>query len=374
MREGAIGMPLSRESRLAWLRLIRSENVGPTTFRALLGRFGSARAAIEALPELSRRGGAKRRVVVASADDAERELAALEARNCRLIGLGEPDYPPWLREADSAPPLLAVAGAPGSLTRPAVAIVGARNASAAGRKLAMTFARDIADEGLLVVSGLARGIDAAAHRGALSRGTVAVLAGGLTKPYPPENVSLMHEIVAKGGAIVSEMPLGWTARAQDFPRRNRIVAGMSVGILVVEAAMRSGSLITARLALQQNREVMAVPGSPLDPRAEGTNDLLKNGARLVAHASDILEAISPQIGRRATSLAPVVEGSDTAPVDAPSGSDRGRVLDALGPSPIHVDELIRLAGLPAREVQTILLELELAGRLERHPGQWVSLS
>jgi DNA processing protein len=287
---------LNDEQRLDWLRLIRSENVGPRTFRALLNHYGGARAALDAIPDLARRGGAMRPIRVASADEAERELLAARRLGINLVALGEPEYPRGLQATDDAPPLLAVRGRLAMLAEPAVAMVGSRNASAAGMTIAERLARDLGEAGLIVVSGLARGIDAAAHRGSLARGTVAVLAGGHDRPYPPEHVDLLAAIV-EHGAAVSEMPLGWTPRGRDFPRRNRLIAGLVFGVVVVEAARRSGSLITARRALDYGREVFAVPGSPLDPRAEGTNELLKQGATLVSGAQDVIAALSPLIER-----------------------------------------------------------------------------
>ncbi|MBB5752677.1 DNA-processing protein DprA [Prosthecomicrobium pneumaticum] len=368
------GIPLGAAQRVAWLRLIRSENVGPATFRDLLNHFGSAAAALDALPRLAQRGG--RPIRIASAADAEREIEALDRLGGRFVGIGEPDYPPWLREADGAPPLVALRGGTAGLTRrPAVAIVGARNASVAGRKIAMSLARGLGMQGFLIVSGLARGIDAAAHEASLSTGTVAVAAGGLDRLYPPENLDLAERILAEGGAHLSEMPLDWEPRARDFPRRNRIVSGMAAAVVVVEAADRSGSLITARLAAEQGRLVCAVPGSPLDPRAAGTNRLIKNGAHLVTEAADIAELVAPQFGRP---LAPPPdwreEGEDALErADEPAADDRARLIEALGPAPIGIDDLIRFTGLSASTVQILLLELDLAGRIARHPGQRVSL-
>jgi DNA processing protein len=364
---------LTDPQRLAWLRLIRSENVGPATFRSLINHFGSAQAAIDALPELSKRGGAHRSIRIGTVQEAERELEAANRIGARLIGLGEPGYPPWLRHADSPPPLLLVRGTATILASPAVAIVGARNASVAGRKMAAILAGELGAAGLAIVSGLARGIDAAAHEASLATGTVAVFAGGVDRVYPPENQALLSAILAQGGCAVSEMPIGWEPRARDFPRRNRIIAGLAVATVIVEAAERSGSLITARLALEQNREVMAVPGSPLDPRAAGSNRLLKQGARLVTEARDVLEGIGPMLGQ-----APAVQSpaglSETVALDGagPPDSDRDHVYEALGPTPVEVDEIIRFTQLPARIVHIALLEFELAGRIERHPGQRVS--
>ncbi|MGB3834071.1 MAG: DNA-processing protein DprA, partial [Mesorhizobium sp.] len=274
MSGAAAGPRLSDRQRRAWLRLIRTPNVGPATFRDLVNRYGSAENAIAMLPELTLAGGAMQRVRIPSVEETEAEMEAADRFGARFVCLGEPDYPPILRTVDHPPPVLALKGEAAVLRLPAVAIVGSRNASLAGIKLARNFAAELGRDGYCVVSGLARGIDTSAHQGSLATGTVAVLAGGLDMPYPPENVELFEEIAARG-AVVSEMPFGWQPRAQDFPRRNRIVAGLGLGLLVVEAAKRSGSLISARLAGEMGRLVFAVPGSPLDPRAGGTNGLLK---------------------------------------------------------------------------------------------------
>jgi DNA processing protein len=368
------GITLTDEQRLAWLRLIRSENVGPATFRELINHFGSAQAALEALPEMSRRGGSTRAVRIASREEAEAELTGTRRIGADFVGIGEPHYPPWLRHGDAPPPLVAVRGDPQHLTRPAIAIVGARNASVAGRKMAALLARTLGEAEFAIVSGLARGIDAAAHDAALTGGTVAIFAGGIDTVYPQENEELFQRILDAGGCAISEMRLGWEPRARDFPRRNRIIAGMAIATIVVEAAQRSGSLITARMALEQNREVFAVPGSPLDPRAAGSNNLIKQGARIVTDASDVIDAVSPMLAKPPpepprTLRAPPEEATGAEPGD----SDRAKVMEALGPTPVEVDEIIRFTGLPARTVLVVLLELDLAGRVERHPGQRVSL-
>ncbi len=374
MRIEAGGITLTDEQRLAWLRLIRSEHVGPATFRELINHFGSARAALDALPDMSRRGGANRSIRIATQQEAEDEFAETQRLGAFFIGLGEPLYPPWLRHGDAPPPLIAVRGGTQHLTSPAVAIVGARNASVAGRKMAALLAKELGEAEIVVVSGLARGIDAAAHDAALSGGTIAVFAGGIDRVYPPENEELFQRILDAGGSAISEMRIGWEPRARDFPRRNRIIAGMAIATVVVEAAKRSGSLITARMALEQNREVFAVPGSPLDPRAAGSNNLIKQGARIVTEASDVLEAIAPMLAhppeKPPTALSAPPSGDAYA---EPADSDRARVLEALGPTPVEVDEIIRFTGLPARTVLVVLLELDLAGRVERHAGQRVSL-
>jgi DNA processing protein len=361
---------LSDEQRVDWLRLIRAENVGPRTFRALLNQYGGAAAALHALPGLARLGG-RGTLRVPSREEAEAEIHAAAEIGVRFVALGEAEYPPRLRETDDAPPLLAVAGNGDLLTRPVVAVVGARNASMAGMRFAGALARGLGEAGFIVVSGLARGIDSAAHKGSLATGTVAVLAGGHDKPYPPEHADLLAEIVA-GGAAVGEMPLGWEPRARDFPRRNRIIAGIALGVVVVEAAERSGSLITARLALEQGREVFAVPGSPIDPRAQGTNRLLKQGATLVSSAADVVEVLAPILGRPEP---PPVREPERAEAEPPEADDalRKRILELLGPTPVPIDDLVREARAPAGAIQIVLLELELAGRLERHGGGLVSL-
>ena len=372
MHRSIEGVHLSDDQRLDWLRLIRSDNVGPRTFRALVNHYGGAHRALTALPDLARRGGASGPARVCSRQDAERELAAARSLGVALVALGEPDYPRRLMMIDDAPPLLAVRGSPAVFGLPIVAIVGARNASAAGIRFAERLARDLGAAGFAVASGLARGVDAAAHRGSLASGTIAVLAGGQDHIYPREHADLADAVAAEG-ALISEMPLGWEPRARDFPRRNRLISGLAVGIVVVEAARRSGSLITARFALEQGREVFAVPGSPLDPRAEGTNDLLKQGATLVTEAADVITVVRPILGEPVDAA---VAEPDAAPLPAvePGGGERARIVDLLGPTPVPIDDLIRLSGSSPATVHVVLLELELAGRLERHGGALVSLA
>jgi DNA processing protein len=369
--------PLTDAQRLAWLRLWRSENVGPVTFRQLLRRFGSAEAALEALPELARRGGRLRPLAICPQASAERELAELGRLGGRLVVMADPAFPAILAEADDAPPLLLTLGQTELLANRAVAMVGARNASANGRLLAETMARELAQQGWIVVSGLARGIDSAAHRGALAGGTIAVLAGGLDRPYPPESEPLYHAI-AERGLVVSEMPLGRVPQARHFPQRNRIVSGLALGTVVVEAALQSGSLITARLAGEQGREVMAVPGSPLDPRCRGANLLIRQGATLVEGAADVMEALSGAGGR----FHPVADRAEgfsqtpsniSEPIETTIKSSLSLVEERLGPSPVAVDELLRQCHMSPPFLRMTLLELELAGRLQWHPGNRVSL-
>jgi DNA processing protein len=369
-------MHLTPSQRLDWLRLIRSENVGPRTFRMLMRHCGSAGAAIEALPDLARRGGA-RPVRIFKRDEAQEELEAAARSNVAFIALGEDDYPARLAEIDDAPPLLAVRGKAAALNAPMIAIVGSRNASAAGVRLAEQLAHDLGAAGLVVVSGLARGIDVAAHRASVATGTVAVLAGGHDCIYPPEHAPLVEALIENGAAI-SEMPFSYGPRAHDFPRRNRLISGLSLGVIVVEAAQKSGSLITGRMALEQNREVFAVPGSPLDLRAAGANALIKQGATMVTEAEDVLAVLRPIIGpaHAPQRQAPGVGepgGADEGPGSESSPDARIRIVALLGPTPVPVDDLIRLSGASSTMVQATLLELELAGRLKRQQGGRVAL-
>ena len=363
---------LTDAERRDWLRLIRSENVGPVTFRGLLRRFGSAAAALDALPGLAKRGGAARAIRVCSRDEAAREIEAVERFGATFIASCESRYPQRLAAIDDAPPLIAARGNAAALARPMIALVGARNASAAGLKFAERLARELGEAGFVIASGLARGVDSAAHRASIGSGTVAVLAGGQDRIYPEENIGLLDALLGEGVAI-SEMPFGWTPRAQDFPRRNRIISGLSLGVVIVEAAKRSGSLITARFALEQGREVFAVPGSPIDPRAEGTNGLLKQGATMVTEAADVLAVVEPIMGelREPGAGAP---GDDPVPPGEPDTGTRARIVELLGPTPVAIDDLVRLANTTPAVVRTLLLELELAGRIERHRGGLVSLT
>jgi DNA processing protein len=362
---------LTDADRLDRLRLIRSENVGPRTFRSLVQHFGSARAALERLPELARRGGAARPGRICSDAEARAELAACAQGGVSLLAPGEAGYPPRLATLEDSPPLLGVRGAHETSMRPMLAIVGSRNASGAGLKFAGQLARDLSEAGFVIVSGLARGIDQAAHRASLAGGTLAALAGGHDRIYPPEHEDLLAAILGQGGLAISEMPLGHEPRARDFPRRNRLISGSALGVIVVEAAHRSGSLITARMAAEQGREVFAVPGSPLDPRSAGTNDLIKQGATLVTDAADIIQAVAPIMERP---LAPAFRENDGDPLTSdPQADERDRIVGLLGPTPILIDDLIRMAGASPAIVRTVLLELELAGKLERQGGGLVSL-
>ncbi|MFZ4409407.1 MAG: DNA-processing protein DprA [Paracraurococcus sp.] len=363
---------------LARLRLARTDGIGPLTFRRLLDRHGTAAASLAALPRLAARRGVP--FVLHPETEARREIEALHRLGARLLFAGTPPYPPLLEMQEDAPPVLALLGDPAALAPRAVALVGARNASAAGRRIAEDLAESLAAEGLAVVSGLARGIDAAAHLGALRKGrTIACVAGGLDQPYPPEHAALQTRIAAEGGAVLAEAPLGTAPLARHFPRRNRIVAALSLGVVVIEAAMRSGSLITARLALEAGRELFAVPGSPLDPRARGSNDLIRQGAHLTESAEDVLMHL-PEAPRAAPLFAAPAAWSAAEPArqlvpEAPDVPELpSQVLDMLGGSPIAVDEVMRRCHLSPSAIQAILLDLELAGRVELLPGNRVALT
>lgn len=397
---------LTDQQRFDWLRLIRSENIGPRTFRALINHFGSAGAALRGLPDLARSRGAKA-VRICTQAEAEREWEAARRLGVRFVASGEPDYPTALRAIDTAPPILCVRGRAEALLRPCVAIVGSRNASATGQQLAMRMGHELAGAGFTVVSGLARGIDARAHEATLASGTVAVLAGGHDRIYPAEHAPMLERMLERGAAV-SEMPMGWEPRGRDFPRRNRIVSGMSLGVVVVEAARKSGSLITARFALEQGREVFAIPGSPLDPRAAGTNDLLKQGATFTTGAEDVIAALQPLIAAEPgaslmrdggkdrvdqeqlwdeldlfgdappTLTAPVQgysfeERTSEAPGEAEPADPLKRIEALLGTSPVGMDLLVRSSGLPVATVRSALLDLEVAGRIERHGAGMLSL-
>jgi DNA processing protein len=356
---------LTDQERFDWLRLARTESVGPVTFAHLIGRYGSSSRALAALPELARRGGGVKAPVLASTGQAEAEMAAGAALGARLIVSGEEDFPRLLAVLDPPPPLIWALGDVAILARPAVAVVGSRECSAAGQRMARTLAHDLGVGGYVVISGLARGIDAAAHHGAIATGTIAVLAGGVDRVWPPQNADLYEAILAKG-CIVSDRPIGHEAKARDFPRRNRLISGLALGVVVVEAELRSGSLITARLAGEQGREVFAVPGSPLDPRARGANDLLRQGATLVEEADDVLRVLDSQ---------PSVFEPDQPTYaydlvsDGPETEGLVEVVEALlSPTPTSIDELARAAEAPMPAVLAALMELTLAGRAELMAG------
>lgn len=357
------------DSREARLRLLRSANIGPITWRQLVARFGTAEMALEALPMLAARGGG-RSPVIADLASVRREIAAVEKLGARYLFLDDAGYPSLLAELESAPPALILRGRIDLLNRTCVAMVGARNASAAACRFARQLAIGLSEAGATIVSGLARGIDTASHVGSLEGGTVGVIASGIDVVFPPENAEL-QERVAREGLLIAEQPPGTEPLARFFPSRNRIIAGLALGTVVVEAAPRSGSLITARIAAEAGREVMAVPGSPLDPRAQGCNLLIREGATLVQSVDDILEMLRPIDPRAVRS--PVNPFGGPPPLDA-SDADRRRITELLGPVPVAVDELVRQSGLAPALVQTVLLELELAGRLERHAGGRTSLT
>jgi DNA processing protein len=358
----------THRDRIARLRLIRTPGIGPVTYQQLLARFSSAEAALDAVPDLARRGGGKP-PAIATIAAIEREVEAVERLGARYLFRGQGLYPRLLAEIEAAPPVLIVKGRLALVERPMVAIVGARNASAAAIRFARQISRELVDAGIIVTSGLARGIDTAAHTGALEGGTAAVIAGGIDIVYPPENEALQLAI-SETGLLIAEQPPGTEPRARHFPYRNRIIAGLSQGTVVIEAAPKSGSLITARYAAEYGRDVMAVPGSPLDPRAQGCNQLIREGATLVQNAADVIEALGPYGSTLGEPGAPYQERALAADAD---DSERAAIIELLGPTAVPVDELIRQSGLTPAIVQTVLLELELAGRLERHAGARVSL-
>lgn len=358
------------QDKLARLQLIRSANIGPVTYVQLIARFGTAQAALRAIPELAARGGG-RPPRLARPGDVEREAEKVRLLGAHYLFLGQRDYPTPLAELDSAPPALIYRGRLDLFARPTIAMVGARNASAAACRFARGLAQDLGKAGAVVVSGLARGIDTAAHEGSLASGTIAVIASGIDIAFPPENAAL-QERIASEGLLLAEQPPGVQPLARHFPSRNRIIAGLAAGTVVIEAAPRSGSLITARLAAEAGREVMAVPGSPLDPRAQGCNGLIREGATLIQNAGDIMEAIGP-MDSRLMRQEKLPFAQEPVPSDATEG-ERREVAALLSLTPVPVDELIRQSGLAPAIVQTVLLEMELAGRLERHAGAKVSLT
>lgn len=363
---------LSDDERFDRLRLIRSQNVGPATFAELMARFGNAGAALEALPELAHRGGNKG-LDICSRSAAEREIEHARRIGAKLVAIGEYGYPGRLAEIDAPPPLLYVQGRFELADAPMIAIVGSRNASALGQKFASKLASDFGHADIVVVSGLARGIDGAAHKAALRSGTVAMVAGGIDVIYPPEHANLQKQI-ANDGLLVSARRPGFRPKGRDFPRRNTLISGASLAVVVVEAAERSGSLITARLAGEQGRDVFAVPGNPMDPRAAGTNRLIQEGAGLISSADDIIDAMAPLLeayDRAPVTTRPTTASASLVPVD--EGDVRKTVMSKIGAAPVDIDELIRATGLSAQSIHVVLLELDLAGRLERHGRQLVSL-
>lgn len=366
--------PLSNENILDVLQLIRTLNVGPITFFELIKRFGTAKKSLAAIPELARRGGSKVGLIPYQRSMAEKEIEECKRFGAKMVMYGTPDYPSLLLNIPDPPPVITIRGNQHLWrNKTIIAMVGARNASAGGCQLAQKIAKDLGEKNILVVSGLARGIDTFAHKGALSTGTVAVIAGGIDNIYPPENESL-YQMIFEQGAVISEQPFGGIPFAGSFPGRNRIIAGMSVGTLVVEAAPKSGSLITARFALENNREVFAVPGSPLDPRSKGCNQLIKQGAMMVESASDILEAIKhitqPNLFETAA-INFVTTPSISTVDDRELDNLRQKITDKLSSYAISIDELIEQCNTSAPTMQIILLELELAGRVKRSAGNKV---
>jgi DNA processing protein len=372
-------MPLSPQERTARLQLIRSETVGAITFYKLLARFGSAIKALDALPLMAQRGGKKHAPRIMTVTEAEEELSKLDTYGAQMIIFGDDDYPEWLSTIEDAPPVLSIMGDSSILSKSCIGIVGARNASANAKRFTHQLAGELGQKGQIIVSGMARGIDTAAHTASLDTGTIAVLAGGIDEIYPTENTSLYHAISEKG-CVITEMPIGTKPTAHHFPRRNRIVSGLAKGVVVVEASMRSGSLITARLASEQGREVFAVPGFPGDPRAAGPNSLIQNGAKLVQNADDILVELMAMNAKSIKPQSSLFEGiaepyhdfdRDIINSESPENAHE-IIMQTLSATPLDVDELTRASGLKIAAIQTTLLELELAGIIHRHPGNRVS--
>ena len=370
---------------LAFVRLGRTHGVGSVAFRRLMGRYADPNRALEALPDLARAGGSAS-LTPFPREEAEREIAAATRLGGTFLFLGQPGYPVLLALLDDAPPILTIQGDPAVFAAPTVAIVGSRNASSNGSTLAHSLAAELAGRGTAIVSGMARGIDTAAHEGALTAGrTIACVAGGLDQPYPPENAALQARIAGGGGCVVAEAPLGTAPMARHFPKRNRVIAGLSLGVLVVEAAARSGSLITARVAQDADRELFAVPGSPLDPRCRGSNGLIRDGAHLVETAADVLDHLPDDPRREGLGRVPMFRRNNAAGFDEPAAdwiapdpatdfvALQVRLLELMGPSPTSVDDLVRRCQFSAAAVQSVLLELELAGRVEMLPGNRAAL-
>ncbi len=367
----------AEKEKINWLRLIRSENIGPRTFHGLISLFGSATKALDNVGEMSVKGGRKTPIKLCSESSAVKELESCQKIGANILTSYENKYPYLLKQIKDFPPVITIFGNPDLFNKNIIGMVGARNASANGCKFAEEIARSLGKKGIVISSGLARGIDTAAHFGSLDTGTIAVVAGGIDKVYPPENAELLKKIIEKG-AVIAEMPLGAIPKAQNFPRRNRIISGISLGTLVVEASLNSGSLITARMALEQDREVFAVPGSPYDPRCRGTNDLIKQGAHLVQSSDDVIAEIGNAIkDRNEASLFETKEyGFKVATGDVSRDkidSAREAVIEKIGCSPTQIDDIVTQTGFPVHVVLTILLELELAGRLSRHSGNKVSI-
>ncbi len=368
---------VSDKEKIDCLRLIRSENVGPKTFQALVALHGTAKKALEAIPHMSKKGGRETPLKLCSEADAKKEIDDCRKKGADIITIYDEQYPQILKQIKDAPPVLTIYGNKNILNNHTIAVVGARNASANGCRFAEDISRDLGRQDIIIASGLARGIDTAAHNGSLETGTIAVVAGGIDKIYPPENKDLFKKI-GERGAVIAEMPFGAIPKAQNFPRRNRIISGISLGTIVVEASLNSGSLITARMTLEQNREVFAVPGSPLDPRCKGTNKLIKQGAHLVESAEDIIN----QLDYMSNIKIPTWQdgGRDfinPQNINIPESEvdiARPAIIEKIGHSPTAVDDIISQTGIATNIVVTVLLELELAGRLNRHFGNKVSIA
>lgn len=361
------------QEKLDWLRLYRTPNVGPITFYQLIEYYGSAGKALDALPELAKKGGRKKPLRAPDIHHIQKEYEKLTKLGGDIVCANDKDYPLALSALDDAPPVLSYIGNIRLTNQSCIGIVGARNASLNGRKFAQKLAHNLGQQDQIIVSGLARGIDSAAHEGGLNSGTIAVVAGGLDVIYPPENKNLYDQI-KQTGLIIAESPLSMEPLARHFPKRNRIVSGISTAIIVIEATIKSGSLITARLAGEQGRDVMAVPGHPGDPRAQGPNKLIRDGATLIQNADDVMESIN--------SFATGFQLHDfqtqerlTTPMADPSNRQdiHTLVLQNLSPMPVNVDELAQACHISIPELQMPLLELELAGRLQRLPGNRVVL-
>jgi DNA processing protein len=364
---------LSEPERIAWLRLTRTDNIGPVTFQKLIRRYKTASRVLEALPHLTAKAGGSRGLNLYPTDLALREMEATAKIGVKLVAFGEPDYPMNLMHIDSSPPMLCMAGNFELVQRESVGIVGARTASASGRKMARILAHGLAEAGILVTSGLARGIDTAAHEAATPSRTAAVIAGGIDHLYPPENANL-QKAIASEGLLITEMAIGTAPRAEHFPRRNRIISGMSRAVIVVEAALRSGSLITARFANEQGRDVFAVPGSPLDPRCEGTNKLIRDGATLLTSVDDVLSHLQSQMPPEQSQLFERDEEPLLPPDEDTDDASRREVLSLLSANAIEIDDLIREANCAPEQVMAVLLELEVVGKLTRSAGGRVALN
>ena len=361
---------ISNNELIDRIRLIRSERIGPIAWRHLMQLYGTATAALMALPSLAKRGGTP--LFICSRENAIREIDACQAIGANIISLGEADYPPLLAQIEDAPPIITIKGDLALTKKPTIAMVGTRKASMAGLRIAQNIACELGQAGIVVVSGLARGIDKMVHQSTLTSGTIAVIASGINITYPPENKELQQQI-SEIGLVVTEMPFDVSPQARHFPSRNRIISGLSLATIVVEAARNSGSLITARFTLEQGRELMAVPGSPLEPRSEGTNSLLQQGAHIIANGADALNIIRSLMTTSLAEPEQHIYNRIAIPIRIDIDDCCNKMLELLSPVPTEVSELIRISGFSTSTVLITLLELELAGRLNRHPGNLVSI-